>query len=39
MFALRSKDITNNKEDEERLAKLLEKEKEAQEKMEKEMPS
>ena len=36
MFALRCKDTSNNKEDEERLAKLLEKEKEAQEKMEKE---
>ena len=39
MFALRSKDKANNKEDDERLAKLLEKEKEAQEKMEKELPS
>ena len=36
MFALRCKDTSNNKEDEERLAKLLEKEKEAQEKVEKE---
>ena len=34
MFALRSKDTANKKEDEERLAKLLEKEREAQEKME-----
>ena len=39
MFALRSKDKACNKEDEERLAKLMEKEREAQEKMEKEMPS
>ena len=39
MFALRSKDTANNKEDEEKLAKLLEKEKEAQEKMEKEVSS
>ena len=37
MFALRSKE--KSKEDEERLAKLLEKEREAQEKAEKEMPS
>ena len=34
MFALRSKDTANKEEDEERLAKLLEKEREAQEKME-----
>ena len=39
MFALRSKDKASNKDDEERLAKLMEKEREAQEKMEKEMPS
>ena len=39
MFALRSKDTFNNKEDEERLAKLLEREKEAQDKMEQEVPS
>jgi len=39
MFALRSKDKASNKEDEERLAKLMEKEREAQEKMEKEIPS
>ena len=39
MFALRSKDKASNKEDEERLAKLMEKEREAQDKMEKEMPS
>ena len=37
MFALRSKDKTEG--DEERLANLLEKEREAQEKVEKEMPS
>ena len=37
MFALRSKDKSEG--DEERLANLLEKEREAQEKVEKEMPS
>ena len=39
MFALRSKDKASNKDDEERLANLMEKERNAQEKMEKEMPS